>query len=221
MWLGDSTTQIVSRYFFIVIRKMEETKHIQLFPPPPTLPTSSTLFEGATNKVIVLVPTTTTTTKKAPPPPRPRTKRVITHTDRWHHVTDQQDDKLPEWLDGSNKEGEDDAKLVHRQILNKIAGYKSQDQHKHLYDADKFVTFHDVLTLLNSNMACYYCKDHVLVLYDYVREPRQWTLERLINDMGHNRDNVVVACLQCNLRRRTMLSSKYLQTQEMKHVTKV
>ena len=183
-----------------------ETKHIDLFSP-----LLEPLIEAhnPTNKVIVLVAT------KKPP----RTKRVITHTDRWQTLTDQQDDKLSQWMDGSNKE--DDSRIVHRQILNKIAGYKSQDQHKHLYDPEKFVTFPDVLSLLNSNMACYYCKDHVLVLYDYVRDPRQWTLERLRNDMGHNRDNVVVACLQCNLRRRTMLSSKYLQTQEMKHVTKV
>ena len=154
--------------------------------------------------------------------PNPRTKRVITKTDRWQTVTDKQDDMLVDWLlDGKDSKEDDDAKLVHRQILNKIAGYKSQDQHKNLYDANQFVTFSYVLDLLNSNMACYYCKDTVLVLYDYVREPRQWTLERLNNDLGHNRDNVVVACLQCNLRRRTMLSSKYVQTQEMKRVTKV
>ena len=188
-----------------------ETKHIDLFSSPP-LRIDELIQHDSTNKVIVLVPTKN-------PKPKQTTKRVITHTDRWQTLTDQQDDKLSQWMDGSNKE--DDSRIVHRQILNKIAGYKSQDQHKHLYDPKKFVTFPDVLSLLNSNMACYYCKDHVLVLYDYVREPRQWTLERLNNDQGHNRDNVAVACLQCNLRRRTMLSSKYLQTQEMKHVTKV
>jgi hypothetical protein len=153
-------------------------------------------------------------------PPNPRLKRVITHTERWQHVSEQQDDMLPQWLD-ETKSPETDAKIVHRQLLNKIAGYKSQDQHKNLFDPENFVTFQDVLTLLNSNMTCYYCKDPVLVLYDFVREPRQWTLERLNNNVGHNRDNVVLACLQCNLRRRTMLSSKYVQTQEMKKVVKV
>jgi hypothetical protein len=204
---------------------MTTTKTIQLFSWTETSPTTATAT--AENKVIVFTrPTVPSSRRPAKVPARTseRTKRVITHTDRWQHVADCQDEMLPHWLSpptDTSSSSVDDAKLVHRQILNKIAGYKCQDQHKHLFDPTKFVNFQDVLTMLNTNMTCYYCKECVLVLYDFRREPRQWTLERLNNDLGHNRDNVVLSCLQCNLRRRTMLSSKYVQTQDMKHVCKL
>ena len=211
------------------------TKTIQLFPWTEPLRSSlpTTALATTENKVIVLpihARSTVSSRRPAvtPPGPSERIKRVITHTDRWQHVADCQDEMLPHWLSpppssdtSSSVTAVDDAKLVHRQILNKIAGYKCQDQQKHLFDPAKFVNFTDVLTMLNTNMTCYYCKECVLVLYDFRREPRQWTLERLNNDLGHNRDNVVLSCLQCNLRRRTMLSSKYVQTQEMKHVHKM
>ena len=156
---------------------------------------------------------------KRPPPP-PKTKRIITHTDRWQRAYDHADERMPEWLDSSGP-ADADAKLVHQQIQAKRAGYRYQDQIKTLYDADAFVTFADVLGLLVNQPKCYYCKDSVLVLYEHVREPRQWTLERLDNQLGHNRGNVVLACLQCNLRRRTMLSERYVRTQEMKRVVKI
>jgi hypothetical protein len=202
------------------------TKTIQLFPPW----TEPSPLETSENKVIVFTRSTVPLSRrpaKVPARLSERIKRVITHTDRWQHVADCQDEMLPQWLSSPSSDTSssvtavDDAKLVHRQILNKIAGYKCQDQHKHLFDPAKFVNFTDVLTMLNTNMTCYYCKECVLVLYDFRREPRQWTLERLNNDLGHNRDNVVLSCLQCNLRRRTMLSSKYVQTQDMKHVCKL
>jgi hypothetical protein len=48
-----------------------------------------------------------------------------------------------------------------------------------------------------------------------VREPQQWTLERMDNDFGHNEGNVVIACLSCNLRRRTMHYERYLFTKQL------
>lgn len=155
------------------------------------------------------------------PPPPPKTKRIITHTARWQSMTDRAEEMLPEWLTTSDLVDNADAKLVHQQIQAKRAGYRYQDQIKTLYNSDDFVTFADVLGLLVNQPKCYYCKDTVLVLYEHVREPRQWTLERLDNELGHNRGNVVLACLQCNLRRRTMLSERYVRTQEMKRVVKM
>jgi len=35
------------------------------------------------------------------------------------------------------------------------------------------------------------------------------------NDEGHNDDNVIVACLDCNLRRRRLDSDKFLFTKQM------
>ena len=55
----------------------------------------------------------------------------------------------------------------------------------------------------------------VNVLYKNVREPLQWTLERIDNDYGHNHDNVTIACLECNLRRRTMYHERYVFTKQL------
>ena len=58
-------------------------------------------------------------------------------------------------------------------------------------------------------------------MYEYVREPKQWTLERLDNAYGHNKNNVVISCLSCNIRRRTMASEKYVQTKQMAKIVKL
>ena len=71
------------------------------------------------------------------------------------------------------------------------------------------------------NHQCYYCKECVKLLYSSVREPKQWTLERMDNDFGHNFDNVSIACLNCNLRRRTMYHGRFTATQEIKNVVKI
>ena len=58
-------------------------------------------------------------------------------------------------------------------------------------------------------------------MYENVREPKQWTLERLNNNFGHNCDNVVIACLNCNLKRRCIDSERYIKTKEMSKVVKL
>ena len=70
-------------------------------------------------------------------------------------------------------------------------------------------------------MICYYCKEETQIMYEYVREPKQWTLERLDNSVGHNRNNVVISCLRCNVRRRCMKPEKYIQTKELTHIIKL
>jgi hypothetical protein len=49
----------------------------------------------------------------------------------------------------------------------------------------------------------------------------QWTLERIDNDLGHNKNNVEIACLNCNLRRRTMYHERYLFTKELNIIKKI
>jgi len=88
--------------------------------------------------------------------------------------------------------------------------------YKKIYSEPNFVTMDNVLQLMEKcENKCFYCKKMVHVLYENVREPMQWTLERIDNDFGHNSNNVEIACLNCNLRRRTMYHERYLFTKEL------
>jgi hypothetical protein len=107
-------------------------------------------------------------------------------------------------------------KTMVQQIQSKLNGYKSQDVLKELYDATLFITLQSTLSLLTkSEMKCFYCKEPVQVLYQHVREPKQWTLERIDNKHGHNDGNVEIACLSCNLRRRTMYHERFVFTKQL------
>jgi hypothetical protein len=105
---------------------------------------------------------------------------------------------------------------LRRQVCAKISGYKSQDMKKGIYDDAKFVRFDDVVALMaGRKMSCFYCKKQALLFYEYSRDCNQWTLERIDNAHGHNVDNVEIACLNCNLRRRTMYHERYVFTKQM------
>jgi|LauGreSBDMM110SN_4_FD.fasta_scaffold48192_2 hypothetical protein len=109
-----------------------------------------------------------------------------------------------------------------KEIQKKIAGYKTQDINKGLYDSTKIVNLEDVIHLLfECKMICYYCKTDVHVLYEIVREVSQWTLDRLDNKHGHNRGNVVISCLKCNLNRKTMYHERYAFTRTFTLVKKL
>ena len=64
--------------------------------------------------------------------------------------------------------------------------------------------------IVKSKLQCYYCKCHMFLLYEIIRELKQWTLDRIDNNIGHNEENVVVCCLECNLKRRKMSQEKFI-----------
>jgi hypothetical protein len=41
-------------------------------------------------------------------------------------------------------------------------------------------------------------------------------LDRINNDLGHNNDNVVISCLECNLKRRKKSKDSFLFTKQLK-----
>ena len=53
-------------------------------------------------------------------------------------------------------------------------------------------------------------------MYKNVREYRQWTLDRINNDNGHNKENVVICCLECNLKKGTINDEKFKFTKQMR-----
>jgi len=110
---------------------------------------------------------------------------------------------------------------IHRQINYKIHSYRSQDLKKSLYDESKFVDYTYVMELLREKrLLCFYCRESTTLMYDTVRDGKQWTLDRMDNSMGHNRGNVEIACLTCNLRRRTMYHERYVFTKQLNVVKK-
>ena len=169
------------------------------------------------------------------PPPKKR-DRVITKTKQWLSQIDENEltiakqwQWLQEWkvfLDGSTLGSSrcnpdvpremPKCKLGIRQISIKLDGYKKQDVDKKKWDSSEFVNLMYVIDLLiESRLTCYYCKENVKILYKEVRDPKQWTLERIDNSIGHNCGNVEIACLSCNVRRRTMYHEKYRFTKQL------
>ncbi len=101
-------------------------------------------------------------------------------------------------------------------IKNKIRGYKQQDILKKKLDEQKLVKFKEVIEILEKcEMKCHYCSEQVFILYEKVLESRQWTLDRINNDIGHNNGNLVVACLECNLKRRRTNKDAFMFTKNM------
>jgi hypothetical protein len=141
--------------------------------------------------------------------------RVVTKQSKWiKHITDN-DINCNVQLE--LLELEDDKKVVVlRELKRKIDGYRYQDLEKHLFTLDEFVDLDFVIQLLQtSNGDCYYCKESIKILYDISRDPKQWTLERIDNKLGHNKGNVEICCLSCNIKRRTMYHEKFRFTKQM------
>jgi len=101
-------------------------------------------------------------------------------------------------------------------IKGKIAGYKQQDILKKRLNDTEFVKINEVIQLLiNSELKCCYCAEDVYILYERVREMKQWSLDRIDNTIGHNTNNLIIACLECNLKRRRTNKDAFLFTKNM------
>jgi hypothetical protein len=106
--------------------------------------------------------------------------------------------------------------ILQEEIERKIASYKQQDLLKNKYNDILFIDIDCILKkLIDIEMQCFYCKCQILVLYEIVRELTQWSVDRINNDEGHNKDNFVIACLNCNIKRRTTNSKKFLFTKQL------
>lgn len=109
--------------------------------------------------------------------------------------------------------------MIISHIKTKISGYKQQDILKKKFLESNFVSFTDVIILLNEcNMRCYYCNCETYLLYEIVREMKQWSLDRINNDIGHNKNNLVISCLECNLKRRRTNKDAFFFTKNLKIV---
>ncbi len=107
-------------------------------------------------------------------------------------------------------------KVVIQEINKKISGYKQQDIIKKKFNIDKFINFESVIKKMEEcKLKCRYCNETMNILYDISREMKQWSVDRIDNDFGHNVDNFHLACLDCNLKRRRRTDEKFLFTKQL------
>ena len=146
-------------------------------------------------------------------------KRVV--TERWNlseeYLTYEKQLEMIHAIQDNNFGFFDDtSKILLREIERKIYGYKQQDLEKNHYHIEQFIYLKDIIEkMIACEMKCYYCFDPMFLLYEKVRESKQWSVDRLDNDQGHNQDNFVLACLECNLKRRRRTADKFLFTKQL------
>jgi hypothetical protein len=126
---------------------------------------------------------------------------------------------IKEIVDNNYTFNDDVSKIAIQQINRKIYGYKQQDIIKKLFNEKEFITLQSVINkMVDCELKCHYCSMEMNVLYDISREMKQWTVDRIDNDLGHNLSNYYLACLECNLKRRCRNDEKFLFTKQMKLV---
>ena len=112
--------------------------------------------------------------------------------------------------------------LAKREISKKINGYKSQDIQKELLDLNRLISLDQTIEkLMVSKLKCFYCKENCELLYKNTLAKKQWTLDRLNNEYGHNHDNVVICCLECNIKKGEMDSDRFKQGKDIKIIRKL
>ena len=121
------------------------------------------------------------------------------------------------FFDNMYLDNTEESKTMLRQIKQKISGYKRQDVLKNMWNEANFVDIgHVIRKMIDMKLLCYYCTHQMFILYEVSREMKQWTIDRIDNDKGHNNDNYHLACLECNLKRRRQSDAKFLFTKQLK-----
>ena len=108
-------------------------------------------------------------------------------------------------------------KKIKEMLKRKLDGYKAQDKRWDIYSEYYTIKMDELIDmLLESGMKCHYCKKQMQLCTTRIRDPSQWTLDRINNSQGHNLTNVVVGCLACNLSRRNIPLDKFLFTKQLR-----
>ena len=107
------------------------------------------------------------------------------------------------WLVGNpdTDPAKGNTRSVLMELRAKRRGYQEQDK-KRSWDPARVLLENEMAEmLLIQRQKCFHCEARVHVLYRDRYDPLQWSIDRLDNNKGHTRDNVVVSCMRCNLRR--------------------
>ena len=111
--------------------------------------------------------------------------------------------------------------IIKKELKSKQNSYKQQDIEKEIYDKETFINMEEMIEkIVSSKLLCFYCKQKLKILYENVRDPLQWTLDRKNNNFDHSDVNTIVCCLKCNLERRKKNMEAFLFTKQLKIVKK-
>jgi RecG-like helicase len=103
------------------------------------------------------------------------------------------------------------------EIKHKLSSYKQQDILKEVYNKELFINFNSLIQMLNEcKLKCHYCLLDIYIIYELVRDGKQWTLDRIDNNKGHNEGNILISCLECNLKRRITNKDAFMFTKNLK-----
>jgi hypothetical protein len=88
-------------------------------------------------------------------------------------------------------------KTISGVVRKKVSDYKWQDKKRNRRnDLDtEFVK----TKLLECNKRCFHCNIECTLCNFAKNDKRQFTLDRICEEYGHLKDNVVVSCLECNM----------------------
>ena len=115
----------------------------------------------------------------------------------------------------------DEKNVLLQAITKKLQGYKQQDSKHMIYSKHHFIPIDTtVQRLVESKLKCLYCEQKLMLFYKECKQDNQWTLDRIDNTMGHNTNNVVISCLECNLKRRNTDLDKFKYTKQL-HIKKL
>ena len=96
-----------------------------------------------------------------------------------------------------------------REIQKKIYNYIKQDERKKRASNLSFDTILE--KIVSSKLLCSYCKKPVFILYKHAYDPKQWTLDRIDNNIGHTYENCVISCYSCNREKRIQSDMHFRQ----------
>ncbi len=113
-------------------------------------------------------------------------------------------------------------KKVIRELNAKIQSYKTQDKKKNKYNEETIIKREELYEkIVISKLKCFYCSNPVKIVYNYIRDDFQWTLDRIDNALGHSNENTVICCLKCNLQRRVTDAKKFEFTKKLRIVKEI
>lgn len=107
--------------------------------------------------------------------------------------------------DDTSQQFSNKQKYIYQTLYTKSYSYFNQDKTKRSKLPREIIPVKILIDkLINNNYKCSYCNQNVKIIYDKVRDPLQWTLDRIDNSLNHTDTNCVISCLKCNLKRKTL-----------------